>query len=951
MGSFVIAADLTQYMMDQRNVPQRRAATPSSSRIIVELVLFVLAYWITGVIGLKLTGSDSASHFWIPTGLSLFVVWIRGYAYLPGVFLGSMLIDISLGYPMLATLLIAIGNVGEAALGVWLLRKFKFNPQLECAWDVLLLTLLPMPLATTLSATMGTFAQWWARDLSFETLVSVFSVWWLGNAVSVVVVAPMLLTWWYWWPSPPAIRTRREVGIAVISFMLAASVVYFLRLAGTRDLLLLLLALPFLTLVSLRYSSRGTTTAIFGVACLIVFGIDFSKNSFDYDGIVSDTNRINVFIGVMAINAMLMCALMRHRVWSEHFLRREHSTFTAAESLAKIGSFQADLKGRIIWWSEEAYRLMGHSPNEPLGDFFGFVQRYIHPDDREEQFKLAERIIRDKVSIKTRFRIITRDGLLKHIDCQGMPSKSPDGKLTDFIGTMQDVTDRVTADEALKSSESRYRLLADHSSDVITRQSVDGAFLYLSPSVINLFGFTPEEMIGRKFDQFVHAEDLPYISKIIAELESIPTTFTFRVAHQDGRFLWVEVSANLIRPSEGPPEVICQFRDVSERKRLEDQMRQSQKMEAVGRLAGGIAHDFNNLLTVINGFSEVLQEMIPEEDPARSLVSDIRDAGLRAATLTKQLLAFSRRQNVTRRAIDLNDALKKSQSLLSRLVGEEVRLKISTSGERAAIMADPAQLDQVLMNLVLNARDAIPGGGEITLGVAQITVVGEGEMGELPPGEFVVLTVSDTGEGIDEATRALIFEPFFSTKEQGKGSGLGLATVYAIMQQADGRITVESEIGKGTSFRLYWPAIESRVAAAKQSDPVISLGDGEVILLVEDDNAVRHLTSRMLRDRGYRVLEAADGLEAIRVCERRGSPVNLIVTDVVMPHMNGREMASHLKRLWPKVPVLYLSGYTNDAIFRRNPGEDSIELLTKPFTAEGLLNKVREMLDAKPIKV
>lgn len=951
MESFVTASDSTHFISDRPSSSFRRNVAPSTLRILVELFLFSLIYFVTGKLGLELGKITNASHVWIPTGLALSVLWVRGYAYLPGIFIGSMLIDISLKFSWTTSVMIAFGNIGEAAVGLWLLRRAKFNPRLESVRDVVVLSLLPMPLASLISAFVGTAAQWLTGEIAYESVLTVFSVWWLGDAVSIVVVAPLLLTWWYWWPKPPAMRTRREVAMVIACFIIASLLAYVLRFSGTQDFLLLLLSVPFLTLVAMRYSSRGSSTAVFVVSALVVLGTILGSGPFNDAGRIIDFNRVNIFLGVISINAMIICALMRERMIAERFLRREHSTFTAAESLAKIGSFQSDRRGRILWWSDEMYRLVGQPTNESPGDYFGFVSRFVHPEDREEQYKLAERIVRDSASVRTRFRVITRDGLLKHIDCQGMPYRGPLGELIDYVGTMQDVTDRVSADEALKSSESRYRLLADHSSDVITRQSVDGAFQYLSPSVMNLVGFSAEELVGRKLEEFVHPEDLPYISKILAEICETPVTMTFRVRHKDGRQPWVEMSGNLIRPPDGPPEVICQLRDVSERKRLEDQMRQSQKMEAVGRLAGGIAHDFNNLLTVINGFSEVLLEMIPDSDPSHPLVGDIREAGLRAATLTKQLLAFSRRQNVARRVLDLNEALKKAQSLLSRLVGEDLRLKILPSGERAAVLADPAQLDQIMMNLVLNARDAMPAGGEIKLSVSQITVIGEGELGELPPGEFVVLSVTDTGEGIDEATRALIFEPFFSTKEQGKGSGLGLATVYAIMQQADGRIMVESELGKGTTIRLYWPAIESRVAESTITDSgVISLGEGEVILLVEDDNAVRHLTSRMLRDRGYRVLEAADGLEAIRVCERRGSPVNLIITDVVMPHMNGKELAANLKRLWPKVPVLYLSGYTNDMIFRRNSGEDNVELLTKPFTAEGLLNKVRELIDAKTVK-
>ena len=924
----------------------------SPLRVSIEIALFAGVYFLAGMLGLMTNPDRDVAPIWLPTGLSLGVLWLRGYLYLPGVILGQMAIGLFMHFSPPVCLAIAAGNGGEAALGLWLLRRHRFNPRLETIRDVAVLTLLPMPLATLISALTGSGALWLGGVIPTDKLPANTLMWWLGNAVSIAVVTPLILTWWYWWRSPMALSTRREVALTVAGLIISSMLAYSMRISGTQDFFLLLISVPFLTIVSLRYSSRGSASAVFAVAIVSLLACLGGASPFNEPNLPVAYGRLNIFLGVIAINAMILCALMRQRMSFERILRREHETFTVAESLAKIGSFQSDEAGKILWWSDEMYRLVGRSPEEPPLDYFHFIERYVHPEDREDQRRLASDVLADPTTrITSRFRIVTADGLLKHIDCQGRPSLDSHGRLADYIGALQDITDRVSADEALRASESRYRLLADHSSDVITRQSIDGALLYVSPSVVNLVGYTPEEMAGRRLAAFIHPEDLPYIMKVFSEITEAPTLMAFRVRHRDGNHPWVEVSGNLIRPVDGPPEIICQLRDVSERKRLEDQMRQSQKMEAVGRLAGGVAHDFNNLLTVINGFSEVLQEMIPEEDAARALVTDIREAGLRAASLTKQLLAFSRRQNVSRRVLDLNDAVRNSQSLLSRLVGDEVRLKFKLSPGRAAILADSGQVDQVLMNLVLNARDAIPGGGEITMSVSQHTVVGEGEPGELPPGDFIVLAVSDTGAGIDEATRALIFEPFFSTKEQGKGSGLGLATVYAIMQQADGRITVESEVGQGTTIRLFWPAIESALPASTVTDSgVISLGDGEVILLVEDDNAVRHLTSRMLRDRGYRVLEASDGLEAIRVSERRGVPVDLVVTDVVMPQMNGRELATHLYRMWPKVPVLFLSGYTNDAIFRRSVGEESVELLTKPFTADGLLNKVRELIDAKPVR-
>src|SRR5438067_7951396 len=391
--------------------------------------------------------------------------------------------------------------------------------------------------------------------------------------------------------------------------------------------------------------------------------------------------------------------------------------------------------------------------------------------------------------------------------------------------------------------------------------------------------------------------------------------------------------------------------DVGKRVSLEDQLRQSQKLEAIGRLAGGIAHDFNNILTAIMGYSALLQSALDKGDPKQQEVEEIKKAVRRASSLIQQLLAFSRRQVLQLRVMDLNAVLKNIQQLLQRLIGEDTELILLLTPELGHVKADPGQIEQVLMNLALNARDAMPKGGKVTIRTANVMIDETFARRHLiaHPGRYIMLSVTDTGTGMDEETQAHIFEPFFTTKEQGKGTGLGLATVYGIVKQSGGSIFVYSEPGKGATCQIYLPRVEEAVTVIDSVNATIEPPQGsETILLVEDEEPVRELVRKVLERNGYRILEARHGDEAIKICaQHNGGEISLLVTDVVMPRMSGREVAERLQASHPKMKVLYLSGYTDDAVVRHGVLQSMTAFLQKPFTPDALAHKVREVLDSK----
>ncbi|MBI5906140.1 MAG: response regulator, partial [Deltaproteobacteria bacterium] len=388
-------------------------------------------------------------------------------------------------------------------------------------------------------------------------------------------------------------------------------------------------------------------------------------------------------------------------------------------------------------------------------------------------------------------------------------------------------------------------------------------------------------------------------------------------------------------------------------RRSEEQLRQSLKMEAVGRLAGGVAHDFNNLLTIINGYSDALLRRLGNTDPVRREIGEIQRAGERAATLTRQLLAFSRRQVLKPQAIRLNDAVISLGSMLRPIIGEDIEISTSLCGELWTVRADPNQVEQVVLNLVVNARDAMPSGGLLSISTANVSLDApdDGDGGTIPPGRYVRLEITDTGCGMDDETVAHIFEPFFSTKEQGKGTGLGLAMVHGIVMQSGGRIRVRSAPGRGTTFAIYFPMVDEDVPGPDEAPVVAALAADtprgtENVLVVEDEEMVREMVQEALLSDGYSIVSAGSGAEAIRIVERHEGPIDLLLTDLVMPGMNGMELSRRLLPLRPEMKVLYMSGYSKEAIPRfGGMGEGSV-FLQKPVTPSILSRKVREILDA-----
>jgi two-component system cell cycle sensor histidine kinase/response regulator CckA len=559
-----------------------------------------------------------------------------------------------------------------------------------------------------------------------------------------------------------------------------------------------------------------------------------------------------------------------------------------------------------------------------------------------------------------------KGGRKKYVEVTTCPIINKKGNVQQVAHIERDITERKQAEDALRESEERYRRLIESVTDYIYKVTVeDGQPISTShgPGCVAVTGYTSKEYEADPYIWYrmVYEEDRQAVLEQAASALIGESTqpLEHRMIHRDGSIRWIRNTPVIHKDEQGRVISYDGFiSDITERKRaeeemktLEEQFRQSQKMEAIGRLAGGVAHDFNNILTVIGGHCEISLLGLREEDPHRENIMEIKRVADRAANLTRQLLAFSRRQIIQAKILDLNTILKDMNKMLYRIIGEDIELIMDLSEGLGKVKTDPGQIAQVILNLAVNARDAMPSGGKLLIETANMEfdeVYARSPVG-MKPGHYVMFSISDTGVGMTPEVKERISEPFFTTKEMGKGTGLGLSTVYGIVKQSGGNIWVYSEPNRGATFKIYLPRMDEFVeeSGEKTGDHKTPRGR-ETILLVEDEKAVRKLVIEFMNKQGYTVLKACHGDEALQICKKHKGLIHLMVTDVVMPGMNGRELAENLSPLHPEMKVLYISGYTENAIIHHGVLDPGTSFLQKPFTLDVLARKVREELDRPP---
>jgi PAS domain S-box-containing protein len=637
-------------------------------------------------------------------------------------------------------------------------------------------------------------------------------------------------------------------------------------------------------------------------------------------------------------------------------------TEQAVARLAAIVTSSADaiigktLDGIVTSWNKAAERIFGYSPAEMIGQpIFRLIPEELHDAERD----LLTRISRGERVEFSEAERIRKDGQRIHIAVTVSPIRDAHGKVIGASSIKRDVTERKRAGEALAQSQERLQLALKAARMGTWRWDVASNTLEWDEQLHDLYGVEPGQRVSQ-YEHFigrVHQDDRTFVAASVqrALQDGGALDYEFRIVLPDGKVRWLADQGRVIRDQKGNPLYLTGVcLDKTERKLIEERLRQAQRMDSVGQLAGGIAHEANNMMSVVLGCADYVLQRTDLPGPVREDVEQIWKAATRTAGITQQLLAFSRRQVLQPQVLDLNITVRALEPILCRTLGETRGLRMHLSPGLGPVRADPGQLEQVLINLTLNARDAMHAQGRLTIETMNVELDEAYAAGKavdsLRPGQYAALVVSDTGHGMDRATLARVFEPFFTTKGVGEGTGLGLSTVYGIVKQSGGFIWVYSEPNLGTTFKLYFPLVATSPGEADQRGPFPTARDNETVLVAEDEAMVRAIMARTLRDCGYDVLEAADGRAALDILDAEAGRVSLIVADVVMPDLGGREMAAHLAERWPDVPVLFTSGYTGMDVVRRGLLEEGREFLQKPLAPEALARKVREMVDAKVTK-
>ena len=631
---------------------------------------------------------------------------------------------------------------------------------------------------------------------------------------------------------------------------------------------------------------------------------------------------------------------------AEKRLQRRETELATAQRIAHLGSFEMEVSNvdeferNRLEWSDENFRIFGYEPGqiEVLGSTFLGA---LHPEDRIRIREALKKGLAEENSISLEYRIVRPNGVVRFIQSRtNVLRDEKTNRPIRLVGTTQDITENKKAEERF------YKAFHANPEPMTIATLAEGRYIDVNDNFLRITGYQREEIIGRtslEIKFWKSPEDRPLFVEILRRqgvIRDLEVTFLTK----SGAERTALDSADIL-DFDGEKCVLAIFKDITERKSLEKQLRQAQRMEAIGQLSGGIAHDFNNLLGVIIGYSEILEERIAKDDFLYKSVQEIKKAGIRAASLTRQLLAFSRQQVLESKVLDLNTVVTSVEKMLKRLIGENIDLESALEPNLGNINADQGQIEQVIINLAVNARDAMPNGGRLTIATANVDL--DEDFARLHPpqaaGRYVLLSISDTGIGMDASTQAHIFEPFFTTKEQGKGTGLGLSTVYGVIRQSRGHIWVYSEPGVGTNFKIYLPRTDETVSGenSPQGLPTTMRGT-ETILLVEDEEPLRELTHDLLADSGYIVLSAAHPADAIEIARHHKGRIHLLLTDVVMPGMSGLALAGKLAPSRPDMRVVYMSGYTR---FTHPELFDSgATVLFKPIARDSLLRRVRELL-------
>ena len=905
-------------------------ATEGKARLVLENVAVLLAYW--GLSHLDWLVFNRLSilpmPFWPAAGLALVAAVMRAWRIAPGIALGAILanrwsLSASWAYASCIGLTNTLGPLAAAAI---IRKRIAGRPWLQ--WqgkDYTAVFIAGVVLAPVITATGGIGAKWILGIIPFASVARDFARWWLGHAIGTLLCAPLVL----FFPD------RREPSSE-----------------GRGDEIA-------------RYAQRATLmlAAFFWFVASIFdfFYFRAGKESFwstllalgHHHALV---NRL-FFVSVIAVSGFMLSRLLSQLAASES--RERAAAEDLRTTLNSIGDavIATDTRGVVTNMNPVAARLTGWAQDESVGHSLAEVFHIVNEATREKCEDPVAAVLRTgrAADPANHTVLVSRDGKKRVIADSAAPIQGKLGKSTGVVLVFRDITERRAAEIALLENQRFLADLVENSGALVFVKNRELRYQLVNRawekacgrSREDVLGKTDEELFAPADAQRFRANDLEAMtSEHAVEREEI-------LLGGEGTRSFISIKFPL-RDSAGHVTGICGMsteiterkRAAAEREKLQSQLTQAQRMESVGRLAGGVAHDFNNMLQSIVGNAELALLDLPVDNPVRESLEEIRQSAQRSVDLTRQLLAFARRQTISPRALDLNETVRGMLKMLHRLIGEDIDLRWSPGPGIWPVRMDPSQVDQILANLCVNARDAIIGSGKVAIQTSNVTLDGAVLPGQpdLVPGNYVMLAVSDTGRGMDPETCAQVFEPFFTTKELGKGTGLGLATVFGIVKQNAGLIDVLSEPGRGTTFKLYFPRVDAEPVTETARPSVDPLDGTETVLLVEDEEQILDLGRRTLAQCGYTVLTALAPKLALLAAEQHRGPIHLLITDVVMPDMHGRELRDHLQIRYPAMRCLFMSGYTADVIAHHGVLDEGLDFLQKPFSLQTLKQKVREVL-------
>jgi len=688
------------------------------------------------------------------------------------------------------------------------------------------------------------------------------------------------------------------------------------------------------------------SAAILRDLCLGKYTKDLETVQLTKDGrridVMLTVSPVRNFQGVLTGASVLARDITSEKVAKEA-LRKATETSIYSSPLPIIA---VDTEFKVRTWNKASEKVFGWTENEVVGKRL----QTIPPEEMDGAVSLYERLLAGETVTGIEVLRRRKDGTYVNISLSATPLINEHSEVRGIIGFHTDITDRKKTENALRQAEEKYRSIFENAVEGIYQADVNGRYISANPALARMFGFdSAEELIGSRHDisrqEYINPDVRLELIRAI-EQHDVVHNFEYEALRQDGKRIWLSTTAHAVR-DRGRHLVYFEgtVQDITERRDLEQQLRQMQKMEAIGRLAGGVAHDFNNILMAISSYAELLSKKATEES-TRRYVGEIAKAVNRGSGLTQGLLTFSRKQVSSPKVLDLNALITGQLDMLKRLIPENIELTFRPCGGSATVEADPGHIEQITMNLVINARDAMPDGGTVTIETDYVPSDSESAPGaDHANADQVLLSVRDNGCGMNAETRSHIFEPFYTTKEQGKGTGLGLATVFGIVKQSSGNIVVESEPGQGTTFKIFLPQSKQGAEVRSTQEASCSVAGTETILLVEDETAVRESTAEYLTEQGYTVLRAQDGLEALQIAEQRPQRIDVLVTDVVMPKMSGRALADKVSTIYPEAKIIFISGYSRNLLNDGPNSDRRYTLLQKPFQLNALGRRIRGMLD------